>query len=387
MSETHASPEDGPPAPRPRSRRRLILFAIVAVVAGGLAWYFISRIGIESTDDAFIDGNIYRVSFEVPGRVAHVYVEDNAVVESGQLLAELDPADYQARADAATAALELSKARQREAEVQVTLTDAETTAALAGAHARLVAAEARLEQQNADLESARAQATRADADFARYRQLSDRAVSKERLDLVRQTATVADASLTAVQKRIASAQADITAAEADVQSAEADRKKVDAARATAERYAAEVKQAEAELREAELQLAYTKVTAPAAGRVTKKAVLEGMYVAAGQTLTSIVAPDVWVTANFKETQLEDMRPGQSARISVDAYGIELHGHVDSIMAGTGSRFSLLPPENATGNYVKVVQRVPVKIVLDDPPDPSRYLLGPGMSVVPTVTTR
>ncbi|MCA8963551.1 MAG: HlyD family secretion protein [Planctomycetes bacterium] len=386
MTESTTPRQD--PAPEPRRRgRRLLAFAIVAAAVAGISFYFTSRLGTESTDDAFVDGNVFRVSFEVEGRVAHVHVADNATVEAGQLLVELDPAEYQARVDGAQAALELAQARLREARVQVTLTDASTTAALARARANLAAAQAHVEQQHADLESAQAEATRAEADLSRYRQLSERAVSKARLDLAAQSATVSDANLRAVQKRIASADADVIAAQADVTAAEADREQVAAARAATERFAAEVAQAKAALRHAELQLADTRVLAPAAGRVTRKAVLEGTYVEPGQTVLSIVAPDLWVVANFKETQLAAMRPGQKAHLHIDAFGFDLAGHVDSIQAGTGARFSLLPPENATGNYVKVVQRVPVKIVFDELPAAQALRLAAGMSVVPVVETR
>jgi len=212
-------------------------------------------------------------------------------------------------------------------------------------------------------------------------------VSPQRRDAIEEAATSAEAALRAVEQRIAWATADLAAARADTATAEAHRKQVDTAQAAVERCRAEVAGAEASLRGAELRLAHTKFVAPAAGRVTRKAVLVGTYVDEGQTVASVVAKDVWVVANFKETQLGAVRPGLSVLVHVDAFGVALRAHVDSIQAGTGARFSLLPPENATGNYVKVVQRVPVKIVFDEPAECDRWSLVPGMSVVPVVTTR
>lgn len=376
-----------PSAPARRSRRRSIAIAVVCVIALTAAVFFVSRLGVESTDDAFIDGNVHRVGAEVAGRIARVYVVDNQDVAAGEPIADIDPAEFEAAVDGARAAVVLAKARLREAEVAVTLVDAESAAGVTRAAAGVQAAEARLAQTDADLAAARAEVHRTTADRDRYQQLSDRAVSPQRRDAVEQAATSAEASLRAVEQRIAWATADLAAARADTATADAHRKQVDTARAAVERCAAEVAGAEASLRAAELRLAHTKIVAPAAGRITRKAVLVGTYVDVGQGVASVVAKDVWVVANFKETQLGAVQPGQPVSVHVDAYGVALRGHVDSIQAGTGARFSLLPPENATGNYVKVVQRVPVKIVFDDPAERDRRPLVPGMSVVPVVTTR
>jgi membrane fusion protein (multidrug efflux system) len=371
-----------------RRRISLGIFAgVVLLVAAAGAWFYISGLNVETTDDAFIAGNVYQVAPKIAGRLKTVLVSDNQVVEAGTLLAELDPVDEQASVDQARAALSLSQAQLEEAKVQVGLVEASTAAALAQAQAEVAAAEARLEQEQAELESARAESHRAQADLERYSSLSEQAVSRQRLDVVRSTSISAASAERAVEKRVSSAQADLTAAKAKLAAAQADLKRVDAAQAEVQRRQAETKQAEAGLHESELQLSYTRIVAPASGRITNKSVEPGDYVKEGRTLMALVPSEVWVVANFKETQLRHMRPGQEVRIHVDAYGVDFKGKVESIQAGSGAQFSLLPPQNATGNYVKVVQRVPVKIVFDEPIDPRRYLLGPGMSVVPKVLTR
>lgn len=384
------TPAENGNGPGGRRRRRVSMLIFVGVLAAAAAaglWYYLSTMGIASTDDAFIAGNVYRISPRIEGRLATVPVLDNQEVEAGALLATIDAADYQARVDQARAAVALARAQASEANVQVGIVEASTAAALDQANADLRAAEANFQQEQAGLEASQAEAERARADLERYSRLSERAVSPQRLDVVRSAATTADAQVRAAQKRAASAQAEIAAAQSRLAAAQADRERIAAARAEVERRNAEVTQALAALQEAELQLSYCEIRAPAAGRVTNKSVLTGDYVEPGQSLMAVVAPNVWVVANFKETQLRGMRPGQAATIHVDAYGVDFPGRVDSIQAGSGAQFSLLPPQNATGNYVKVVQRVPVKIVFDQVPDPERYRLGPGMSVVPHVRVR
>src|SRR5689334_18581865 len=295
-------PAAAPPSPArpPIYRRRGVLIGAAVVllllIVGGVAywWYASGRV---STDDAFIEGRIVRISAQVAGQVARRVVDDNQRVKERDLLVQLDDREYRALSEQA----------------------------IAQARAAEVAAE------NAAVDARRAQEL-----FGRQ------LVARQALD-------------TAV--------------------------------ATARTQAAQAEAARKQAAEAALKLSYTRITAPEPGRVTNRTVEEGHYVQVGQALMSIVPNDLWVIANYKETQLAKLRPGQPVRIRVDAYpGLVLHGHVDSVQAGTGARFSLLPPENATGNYVKVVQRVPVKIVLDEPP-PAGYALGPGMSVVPTVSVR
>ena len=381
-----------PPGPTARRvRRRTISIAIftaaviIALAVG--AWYYVSGLGVEETDDAFIAGDVLQVAPRIAGRLKSVPVNDNQSVKTGDLLAEIDSSDQQAAADQARAALALSQAQLEQARVQVGLIDAATNAAVATAQAQVSAAEAKLQQEQAELDAAKAEASRAEADLQRYSALSEQAVSRQRLDVVRATAVSAGSSLRAAEKTVASGQADVAAAQSRLNAAQADRQRVEASRAEVQRWEAEVRQAEAALRRAELTLSYTVIVAPAPGRVTNKAVEPGDYVREGRTLMALVPADVWVVANFKETQLRAMKSGQRASVHIDAYGVDLPAHLESIQAGSGAQFSLLPPQNATGNYVKVVQRIPVKIVFDDGAEAGKYLLGPGMSVVPRVYTR
>lgn len=394
-AETPAPAQESPTptAATPRTgrgfrRASIVIFVIVILlVATGAAWLYLSTRGTESTDDAFIAATTYSIAPHVPGRLATILVGDNALVERGQLLAEIDPADYQASLEHAEAALDLAQAQRKGAGIQVELIDATTTAAVATAKADIEASEARLQQAQAELEAAQADQSRANSELQRYSTLSDRAVTAQRLDEVRAASQNADAKVRSAQKLIASAQAEVTASRSRLDAANANRQSVEAARADVERRAAEVGQAEAAVRQAQLDLSYTRIVAPGPGRVTAKAASVGDYVSVGQDLMAVVSPDAWVVANFKETQLADMRVGQRVTVHVDAYGVELEARVDSIQAGSGAQFSLLPPQNATGNYVKVVQRVPVKITFEDTEAAGKYLLGPGMSAVPKVYTR
>jgi membrane fusion protein (multidrug efflux system) len=388
MSTTDPSPLQPAAAPKHRRRRlvRVILPIALVVVAAVIGlWYFL-RHGYVSTDDAFVAADVYQINAKVPGRVATVLVHDNEAVQHGQPLAELEAADYQSRVAQAEAAVALAEAQRKEAEIQVGWTTAMTGGAVTAAEADAVAAQARLEQANADLAAAGAEANRTAADRERYQQLSDKAVSRQRLTAVEAEATASAATLQAARQKVGSAQAEVAAAQARVETARADQARSSVAAATLKRREAELRSAQAALTAAQLDLSYTRITAPAAGHVTRKTVLPGTYVQPGQALMAVVGLEVWVEANYKETQLEHMRPGQPASVRIDAYGIDLPGHVDSIQSGSGAAFSLLPPENATGNYVKVVQRVPVKIRFEQQPD-ARYTLGPGMSVVPEVDVR
>ncbi|MBN1475124.1 HlyD family secretion protein [Candidatus Sumerlaeota bacterium] len=392
--------------------------------------HFVRSLSYESTDDAFIDGHIIRISTDVGGHVIHLHVTDNQLVHRGDLLVEIDPSSSEARVAQARAALEMAQARQRSAAISVDLTRITASGALALAEAGVVlaeadlaatrsqllqseaqraATEADLEEQIAAMRAAEAEAVRAGSDFLRYQSLAQReVVSQQELDLAVATARAASAELDAARQRVVSSQAHVAVARAARQAAadvvsqaearvsEAQARLVSAqsvpeqvgiSEAQVLSAQAEVEQASAELRQAEIDLAHTRITAPRDGHVTRRLVEEGDYIQPGEALLAIVPPDVWVTANFKETQLTHMRPGQPVLVEVDAHpGVVFHAHVDSIQAGTGARFSLLPPENATGNFVKVVQRVPVKIVFDEPPDP-QFILVPGMSVVPQVRIR
>jgi len=318
----------------------------------------------ESTDDAFIDAHIVAIAPKVAGRVADVHVHDNQEVKQGDPLVEIDPADAEAALAQKRAALEAARAKQRNAE-----------AGAAQADAHLGTVHAAFESAGATAKGAAADLKKTVDDLARNQHLvATGAISKQDYEHSQTDTQSSQATFESREKQVNAAEAYLKEAE---KSNEAAHVQVEAAKA-------EVTQAEAAEHEAELTTSYAKMAAPEDGRVTNKAVEPGSYVQVGQNLLALVTPERWVTANFKETQLRDVRVGQPVSIHVDAYPKhELRGHVDSIQAGSGARFSLLPPENATGNYVKVVQRVPVKIVFDEQPDVKR-VLGPGMSAVPDV---
>lgn len=401
------------------------LFVLVLAVA--VAAYLIHISAHESTDDAFIEAHVIPISPRVGGTVQRVRVDDNQVVKAGDLLVEIDPRDFEVRLEQARASLLAAQTRRQGAKVSVGLTEATASAGLAQAEASVQAAQAqadaarsRLRQAEAQVAAARADqaqvqaevaaaeadATQADADLQRYRLLFEKdEISRQQLDHAAAAAKAAGAHLAAAQAGVAAAEAQVKQSEAALAAArdgaqEASSRvgeakarlaaartapqQVALSRSQEETAGAEIARLQAAVRQAELELSYTRITAPSDGRVTRKSVEAGATVAPGQALLAVVAPDVWVVANFKETQLAKMRVGQKVDIDVDAYPDKaFRGHVDSIQAGTGSRFSLLPPENATGNYVKVIQRVPVKIVFDEAPD-TAHPLAPGMSVVPVV---
>ena len=399
---------------RPGLKRTLFIGVPLVLVVVVLAWrHFAAR---ETTDDAQIDGHITPIAARVGGSVATVKVNDNELVQAGAVLVEIDPRDYRialqrAEAELADAQAVLVAARNgipittTTTASQVSVAGATVEGAEAGARAaarEVDAARARLKVAQARLEEATANATRAERDRERLKQL----VAKD--EVSQQQYDTAVAAADAARAGVESARAVIVEAERGVEVAEARRvqaggmmveaeaglraartapEQVTVTRSRADSAEARVKLAQAALAQARLNLQYTTVVAPSAGVVSRKSVEPGQVVQPGQPLLALVSlDDIWVTANFKETQLHAMRPGQPATISVDAYGRRYKGHVDSIAAATGARFSLLPPENATGNYVKVVQRIPVKIVFEKGQDP-QHLLRPGMSVVPTVMVR
>jgi len=333
----------------------MTILTAVIVIGGVMAFVsWLHARTIEATDDAFIDGHIITISPKVSGIVQNVYVNDNQAVKQGQVLLQLDPRDYQAALDEANANLAAAQGKFQEAQTQVPVTQAE----VGEAQAELIVA-----QTNAD---------NAQDDLNRYLALDERARSKQQLD-----------DATSAQK---SAAAQVEQAKAKLTSAQA---QVDEAKMAVVTAQANVESAKAAVDQAKLNLGYCTIVADTDGLITRKSVEPGMYVQVDEALFSIVLRDVWVTANFKETQLDSMVAGQPVEISVDAFpGRKLTGKVDSIQDGTGARFALLPPENATGNYVKVVQRVPVKIVLDPGQnDDDSHLLSPGMSVEPEVKVR
>ena len=342
--------EDAKPNRRSRRRWRLILgIGLPLILIGGFLYYWFYMRPYESTDDAFIEGNVIPIAPQVSGRVTKLLVQDNEQVKEGGLLLQIDPRDYEARLAQAQAALVAARSRLEQAKAQVD-TD-----------------RAKVHQEQASLSAAQSEAERAQADLKRYQAVQSQAVSRTQLDLAAAQARSTAAAVAVAQSREKAAEAQVVLSKAAVQTAQA-----------------EVERAQASVQEAQLELSYTHVKAPEAGFVTHRTVEAGTYVQPGQVLLALVPPRVWVVANFKETQLTDMKPGQPVQVNVDAYpDHSFPAHVDSIQRGSGARFSLLPPENASGNYVKVVQRVPVKIVFNQPPDPN-LPLGPGMSVVPVV---
>jgi membrane fusion protein, multidrug efflux system len=356
-TETRTDAEEHvPPPPRRKRwlRRRNVLIGLAALVVltAVILYYLLFVAPYESTDDAFVDGYTTLVSSRVPGQVLRLLVRDNQKVHEGEVLVQLDPRDYEA--SLAQARAELASARSQEAQ----------------ARAQLEVSEARVAEASATETASEADAQRAGNDLKRYQSVEKPAVSKTALDQITTQARASAAQLRAARSQLTAARAGVTLSQAAIQTA-AEAVRVDEARA----------------RQAELNLSYTTIIAPVDARVTARTVGPGNYVQPGQGLLALVPQNVWVTANFKETQLTHMRPGQPAEVHLDAYpDYTLKGHVDSLQAGTGARFSLLPPENAVGNYVKVVQRVPVKIVFDGPL-PKGLDIAPGMSVVPRVKVR
>jgi membrane fusion protein, multidrug efflux system len=354
----------------PHSAKRVITTFIVALafafaVIGGLV-YVINSAAYQSTDDAFIDGHIVPVSAQVAGRVQSVYVDDNQSVSKGHLVVELDPRDFDVAARQKAAALASSQAQA-----------IATQAAGQEAIAHVKTEQATVESDQATAAADAAQSDKAQSDLKRNEDLfKTKVVSPQDVDQFRATAKSARATLTAAEKKVLSDQALVSEAQAQV----------DTYLGLLQTANAQVRESDANLTSAKLNQSYTRVSAPESGWVTQKSVEAGAYVQAGQNLFALVPKQVWVTANFKEDQIRQMRPGQLVEVEVDALGGQkFRGHIDSIQAGSGARFSLLPPEDATGNYVKVVQRVPVRIVFDEPLNIENGLpFGPGESVVPTV---
>jgi len=389
--------------------------AVVAVIAV-VVWY-VGAAGAESTDDAQVDARVTQIAARVGGTVTRVTVDDNRLVERDAVLIEIDPRDYQVAVDKARAELADAEASAVAAQSNVPITTATATsgvstarggvsqaeAAVAAAGKEVDAAHARLTAVQARLREVEANATKAARDVERLRGLLAKdEISQQQFDTTVATADAQKAASDSARSQVAEAEAGIRVAESrlaqaraaeqqahsELRSAQTAPQQVAATKARASSAEAHVLQARATLAQAELNLQYTTIRAPIRGIVSKRGLNVGQVVQPGQPLLALVAiDDVWVTANFKETQLRNMRPGQRATVEVDAYGgREFTGKVDSIAGATGARFSLLPPENATGNFVKVVQRVPVKIVLDAGQDPE-HLLRPGLSVVPTVFTK
>jgi membrane fusion protein (multidrug efflux system) len=344
-----------PPPLRKRKHRLKYLVgggAGLVVLVAIIFYYFHFVAPYESTDDAFIDGYVTMISPRVPGQVERLLVTDNQEVREGDVLVEIDPRDYEASLSQARADLAVAHSQSDQSRAQVNVS------------------EAKVVQAQAAVTAAEAEAQRAGDDLKRYESVESRAVSKSALDLARAQSRTATANLEAARSQVKAAGAEVGLSGAGVETA-----------------TAAIQQAGARLQQAELNLSYTKIIAPMDARVTARTVQPGNYVQPGQALLALVPVDVWVTANFKETQLTCMHAGQPVELRMDAYpNRKFKGHVDSLQAGTGARFSLLPPENAVGNYVKVVQRVPVKIVFDELL-PANLDIAPGMSIVPKVKVK
>jgi len=338
-------------SPAPHRLRRVLLAGLLVAAAGAGGLYYVATLHHVSTDDATVDADIVTIVPKVAGYVAALHVDDNEVVQQGQALLEIDPRDYALAVDAARAALKSAESRAAEARAQVQ------------------AAAADVAQDQADVTSAEASSALASDILGRRLRLTELSISAENKDTARANEATARASLAAARLKVVASQARQALAEVQARTAEAG-----------------IVQAKVALDQALLNFSYTKIVAPVAGTVANRNVVFGNFAQPGQLLMSIVPLRVFVVANFKETQLARIRPGAQARIRIDAlHGATMNAHVDSIQRGSGSLFALLPPENATGNFVKVVQRLPVKLLFDEAPERVKQL-APGMSVVVTVDT-
>lgn len=394
-----------PPVPARRGRRRafLIFFAVLLVIGTGALLYWLHARNFESTDDAQVDGHLIPVTSRVDGTVVHVYIDNNQAVTAGQTLVDLDPRDYQVSLDQALAQLSQAHSMVVAQQPNVPITQVENTtnistgeADVANAQAALAAAQRDRDSDAAKLAQAEANNAKAQADLARYKLLiAKEEVSQQEYDQVVATAKAQEANVTASNATVQSA--DQTVDQRRAQLAEAQSRlaqyrrtapeQVAIRRATLESNQANAQAAEAQVEQARLKLSYTKISAPVPGIVMKRSAEVGAHIAAGQELMEISQiDDLWVTANFKETQLRNVRPQQPATIHVDALNQDFNGYVLDIGGSTGSVASVLPPENATGNYVKVVQRIPVRIRFK-PNQDGLNRLRPGMSVEPSVRVR
>jgi membrane fusion protein (multidrug efflux system) len=402
----------------PKSRSRLVLAAVVIVAvlaaAGIGAWFYLSA--RESTDDAQVDGHIHPVNAKVGGTVTKINVKENQQVEAGAVLVQIDSRDYDVALSRAEADLADAQAEYEAAKAALPVVSTETGSRVSSAQAAIERAQGGVQSAQKDVDTAKARLnlakarageaqanyTRASKDLERLKPLIVKdEVSHQQYDAVVATADAAKAAVDSAEAGIREAESAVAAAEARViqargsfgqaeaeaQAANSGPQQVASTRARIQAAAARIDQAKATLNQAKLNIEYATIKAPVSGIVSRRTVEVGQVVQPGQPMLAVVSFDeIWITANFKETQLDKMKPGQNASISVDAYdGQKFSGKVESIAAATGAKFSLLPPENASGNYVKVVQRIPVRIEVDRNADP-QHLLRPGMSVIATVST-
>ena len=377
----------------------VVIAVIVLLVVGFFVYRYVTS--YESTDDAQVDGHINSISPRISGHVIKLNVQDNQYVQAGTVLVEIDPADYQLAYDRAKAVFEDAKATALAAGVNVPITSVSTSSQVSASEADVESARAGIQAARQQFEAAKAQLQQADAnnvkaqnDLGRYKQLVDKQeISHQQYDQAVAAARAsaagveaARANADAAQQQVIQAQGKLAQAQANWRNSTTAPKQMQVIRARAASAEAQVQRKKADLDQAQLNLQYTKIIAPVNGIVSDRTVEVGQNVTAGQELMKLISlDDVWITANFKETQLREMKVGQPVTVKVDATGREYKGKVDSFASASGARFSLLPPENATGNYVKVVQRIPVKIVLN--PGENDHQLRPGMSVVPKVWIR
>jgi membrane fusion protein (multidrug efflux system) len=403
LKTEHKTDETQTELPQQRSRKRFYVSGGVLLLILLALLYWLHSRHFEDTDDAQVDGHLDQISARIAGHIIQVNVDDNAMVQQGQVLAVIDPSDYQVALQQAEAQVAASQANFEASSTNVPITNINTGTTLSSAGADVQASVGSIDQAKKQLEAAKARvisaaaaAKKAQLDVERYTPLVQRdVISKQQYD-----AAVAAADQTKAQ--VSEAEANVTAAEANVQvtndrlrqsqarlqDARTAPQQVALQRAKADQAEGQVKEAQAQLAQAKLNLSYATVVAPYAGIVNKKNIEVGENVSIGQNMMTIISlDDLWVTANFKETQLQHMQPGQPATIHVDAYDRDYHGKVTQIGGATGSRLSLFPPENATGNYVKVVQRIPVRIDFTDKNENKDHLLRPGLSVTPKVTVR
>ena len=371
MSENPNQP--APPAANDNGRRLAKLNSPLFIWSAAVALavllfigldYFFTALSHESTDDAFIAGHIVSIAPRIDGQVSAVHVLDNQMVHSNDLLIEIDPSDY-----AITVAQKQSAAQSQDANVKTIMAADEFM------RKKVATAEDSARQAQADMDSKAASAKLTASDFERAKSLlADKTISQQEFDAAQAANSSAQANLVSAQENAAVQTSKVDEAHSQLAAAEAE---VGLA-------ASQWQEAQTNVASAQLNLSYTKIFAPADGRVTRKQVEVGDYLQTGQQIMSLVPVEVWVVANFKESQLKKMQPGQPALVEIDALGgRKFRAHVDSVQAGSGAAFSLLPPENATGNFVKVIQRVPVKILFDEPL-PADHTIGPGLSVTPSV---
>ena len=390
--------------PRQKSRRRFVIIGVVAIlVIAALLFYWHSTF-YEDTDDAQVAGHLIQVSSRISGNVIRVAAEENQQVKAGDVIVELDPRDYQTAIQQDEANLEAAQANYESAQVNVPITTVNSNTGISSAAAVVMQSNDEVAQAQHQLDSNRAAIAQADANYIkakldvdRYAPLVQRdVISKQQFDQAVATANADLAALnqakqnaTASEAAVRMSQDRVKQSEAQLRQSQTAPNQIKAQRAKADQAAAQVEQNRAALEQAKLNLSYTKIVAPVDGIVTRKSVEVGQNVSQGQNMTTLVSlDDIWVTANFKETQLNLMRPGQPVGITVDAYGGRKYdGVVTQVGGATGSVLSLFPPENATGNYVKVVQRVPVRIDLTNKSEDSDHLLRPGLSVEPKVRVK